>query len=158
TTTLEEPTPEPATVDKEPPAVIKPVPEETGRPKLTIKPSAYIKRLQSGEGTTDGTYQNGRPVRGKASKKGRVDGAMGEDDEDIEIGGVEFAMGAATLDAEGLDPKSLHDAKMRSDWPRWEEAMGKELDMLWKNKTWSVVERPRSKNIVGSKWVFHIKK
>ena len=76
----------------------------------------------------------------------------------MEIGGVEFAMGAAALEAEGMDPGSLAEAKGRSDWPMWEEAIQKELESLHNANTWTVVERPSGKNIVGSKWVFHIKK
>ena len=85
-------------------------------------------------------------------------GALGEYWEDLEIGGVEFAMGAAALEAEGMDPGSLAEAKGRSDWPMWKEAMQKELESLCKADTWTIVERPAGKNIVGSKWVFHIKK
>src|ERR1700742_5124137 len=36
--------------------------------------------------------------------------------------------------------------------------MKKELESLKKNGTWDVVPRPPDKNIVGSKWVFHIKR
>ena len=78
--------------------------------------------------------------------------------EDLEIGGVEFAMGAAALEAEGMDPRSLAEAKGRLDWPMWEEAIQKELESLHNANTWTVIERPSGKNIVGSKWVFHIKK
>ena len=85
-------------------------------------------------------------------------GAVGEDEEDFKIGGVEFVMGAAMMEAEGLDPRTLEEAKAQSDWPMWKEAMEKELEVLCKANTWTVVERPPSKNIVGCKWVFQIKK
>jgi transposase InsO family protein len=138
-----------------------PSPEVPERPKRAIKPSAYVNRLLTGEGFTQGTYKNGRIV-GKAIPTGlqaRDDvGALGEYWEDLEIGGVEFAMGAAALEAEGMDPGSLAEAKGRSDWPMWQEAMQKELESLRKANTWTVVKRPSGKNIVGSKWVFHIKK
>ena len=72
-----------------------PIPE---RPKHTIKPSAYVNRLLNGEGFTQGTYKNGRAV-GNAIPAGLQTGddvgALGEYWEDLEIGGVEFAMGAA---------------------------------------------------------------
>ena len=62
------------------------------------KPADYLKRLNSGEGSTQGTYRNGRYV-GPNTPAGMVKnletGAVGEDDEDFEIGGVEFVMGAA---------------------------------------------------------------
>ena len=80
------------------------------------------------------------------------------EEEEYEIGGTEFAMGAATAEAEGLEPRTIEEAKKRADWPMWEEAIQKELDALQKANTWDVVERPPGKNIVGSKWVFKIKK
>lgn len=55
---------------------------------------------------------------------------MDEDEEDLGLGGMEFVMGAATMEAEGLDPKTVEEAMARSDWPMWEEAMKKELDAL----------------------------
>ena len=135
-----------------------PIPE---RPKHTIKPSAYVNQLLNREGFTQGTYKNGRAV-GNAIPAGLQTGddvgALGEYWEDLEIGGVEFAMGAAALEAEGMDPGSLAEAKGRSDWPMWKEARQKELESLRKAGTWTVVEHPSGKNIVGSKWVFHIKK
>ena len=32
--------------------------------------------------------------------------------------------------------------------------MNEELDQIEKNKTWELFPRPKSKNIVGTKWVF----
>jgi hypothetical protein len=64
---------------------------------------------------------------------------------------------AAVHEAEG-DPKTLHEARSRSDWPCWKEAMDREMDTLEKALTWNTVPRPPGKNIVGSKWVFRIKR
>ncbi|CAA7270187.1 unnamed protein product [Cyclocybe aegerita] len=100
------------------------------RPKCTIKPSSYT---------------------GDVS-------VMGEGEEDYELGGVEFAMGAATSDAKGLDLRTLAEAQARADWQMWEEAIQKELESLQKAGTWKVVKRPAGKNIIGCKWVFCIKK
>jgi len=84
---------------------------------------------------------------------------LGEiEEEEYEIGGTEFAMGAATGEAEGLEPRTIEEAKKRADWPMWEEAIQKELDALQKANTWDVVEHPPGKNIVSCKWVFRIKK
>ncbi|OSX62683.1 hypothetical protein POSPLADRAFT_1123125, partial [Postia placenta MAD-698-R-SB12] len=47
---------------------------------------------------------------------------------DEEIGGV--AMAAQMADIEGLDPRSLEEAKQRPEWPRWQEAMQEELNAL----------------------------
>jgi transposase InsO family protein len=56
------------------------------------------------------------------------------------------------------DPKTLQEAKSRSDWPLWKEAMDKELATLEKAGTWTTVDRPQGKNVVGSKWVYRIKR
>ena len=64
---------------------------------------------------------------------------------------------SAIQDADG-DPKSLADALKRSDWPLWKAAMDKEIDTLERADTWTTISRPAGKNIVGSKWVFRIKR
>ena len=84
---------------------------------------------------------------------------LGEmEEEEFEIGGTEFVMGAAIGEAEGLEPRTIEEAKARADWPMWEEAIRRELEALSKAKTWDIVRRPPGKNIVGCKWVFKIKK
>ncbi len=65
---------------------------------------------------------------------------------------------AAALEEVQDDPKTLHEAQSWLDWQCWKEAMEKEMDMLQKAGTWATVPRPRNKNIVGSKWVFHVKR
>jgi hypothetical protein len=60
-------------------------------------------------------------------------------------------------EAEG-DPKTVQEAKARPDWPRWKEAMDKEIGSLEQAKTWATVRRPPGKNIVGCKWVFRLKR
>lgn len=40
---------------------------------------------------------------------------------------------------------------------QWLAAMGDELKSLERNVTWSLVERPNARNIVGCKWVFKLK-
>ena len=67
-------------------------------------------------------------------------------------------MAAAISEAEALDPTSLEDAKRRPDWKRWEKAIQDELDALERAGTWKLVERPRGRNVVESKWVLHLKK
>ncbi len=65
---------------------------------------------------------------------------------------------AATLEEVQDDPKTLHEAQSWLDWQRWKEAMEKEMDTLQKAGTWATVPWPCDKNIVGSKWVFHVKR
>jgi hypothetical protein len=56
------------------------------------------------------------------------------------------------------DPKTIAEARMQSNWPQWKQAMDKEIRMLEKAGTWKTVPRPAKRNIVGSKWVFRIKR
>jgi hypothetical protein len=40
----------------------------------------------------------------------------------------------------------------------WEKAILKELETLKKNSTWKLEEAPPEANVIGSKWVFKVKK
>ena len=71
-------------------------------------------------------------------------------------------MHAAIAEAEGIAPVTLKEAMSRPDWPRWKEAMTKEIDQLIENKTWDVVDLPPPEkgkvNVVGCRWVYAYKK
>jgi hypothetical protein len=41
---------------------------------------------------------------------------------------------------------------------RWVAAMDNEYTALLKNQTWQLVPPPRGKNIIGSKWVYKVKR
>ena len=69
-----------------------------------------------------------------------------------------YALAAEMSDAEGLEPRTLTEAKRREDWPLWETAIKDELAVLEKNDTWVLTELPPNANVVGSKWVFRAKK
>jgi len=70
----------------------------------------------------------------------------------------EWAMVSEMSEAEGLDPSSLVDAKRRPDWLDWDKAIHEELAVLKESGTWILVDAPSGANIVGSKWVFRVKK
>lgn len=42
--------------------------------------------------------------------------------------------------------------------PVWFNAMQEELNAFYSHKTWSLVDLPHQKNLVGCKWLFKIKK
>ena len=71
---------------------------------------------------------------------------------------VEYAMVAEMSEVEGLEPCSLAEAKHSLDWLFWEKVIFKELKMLEEAGTWELIDPPAGANIVGSKWVFHVKK
>ena len=52
-----------------------------------------------------------------------------------------------------LEPKNFNS----SEDENWLKSMNEELDNE-KNNTWELVPRPADKNVIGSKWVFKIKK
>ena len=54
-------------------------------------------------------------------------------------------------------PKCFQKIKLRADKEKWELAVQDELSSLRANQTWTIVERPKGKNIVDCKWVFAIK-
>ena len=76
--------------------------------------------------------------------------------EDFE--GLEFVFVAETADAEALELHSLAEAKCRLDWPLWEKAIEEELATLKAAGTWKLEEAPPGANIIGSMWVFKVKK
>lgn len=80
------------------------------------------------------------------------DGEVDEDDEEV------FAMMAGVDEVESTDPITLEEARVRTDWPKWDDAVIKELTALKDANTWSIVEKPAGANIVGCKWVFRIKR
>ena len=40
---------------------------------------------------------------------------------------------------------------------KWEKAMDEEMAALYENETWDLVPLPRSKNVIGCKWVYEVK-
>jgi hypothetical protein len=39
----------------------------------------------------------------------------------------------------------------------WKKAMEDEIEVIEKNKTWKLVERPKDKEIIGVKWIYKVK-
>ena len=50
-----------------------------------------------------------------------------------------------------VEPRNFAKANKDDDWIK---AMNEELDQVEKNQTWEIFPRPKTKNIVGTKWVF----
>lgn len=51
-------------------------------------------------------------------------------------------------------PTTLEDAKNRADYAQWKNAVDTELNMLYKNDTWTLTKRPEKAHVIDSKWVF----
>ena len=88
-------------------------------------------------------------------------GVPNDDEEDLPMAADfvdEYAMAAEISEAEALEPRTLAEAKSRPDWLLWEKAIVEELEVLRKAGTWEVVDAPPDANVIGSKWVFQVKK
>ena len=103
----------------------------------------------------EGTGVTGEKSSTGLLPKGIQTGSMSTVVGDVAI--EDYAMAAVVKSVEGLTP-TYEEACKRSDWPKWKEAIQKELDSLKKTGTWELVERPPNANIVNSRWVLRIKK
>ena len=52
---------------------------------------------------------------------------------------------------------SLANAKKSPDWPKWEEAIRVELEVLGGMRTWVLVDKPPDAVPIANKWVFMTK-
>jgi hypothetical protein len=128
------------------------------------KPSDYMKRLEAGEGTTGEEYTPD-PGPGPNIKRRKKTGATAGFADDFADYGADcaFVTGVIPLVAEAIsdahgDPSTISEAQSRPDWPLWQRAMDREMKTLEDAGTWETVPRPPGRNIVGSKWVFRIKR
>src|SRR6266404_6052396 len=130
-------TPQELTPSHTPHATMPPTsqPSQPHRSQHVLKPSQLVQQIAQGEFTTS-NYAEADYIA---------------DDEHGDF--------VATLIKEvENNPKSLSEAQACNDWPRWKEAMDAEITTLDCAGTWSDVPQPTHKNIVGSKWVYHIKR
>ena len=139
-----------------------PIPEATeGRGKHIRKETEYIRMLREGSGTTGGRTGETLP---RGIQAGTSETPTTIDDQRIEHASavtldseIDYAMATVIEGTEGSMP-TYEEAKKRPDWPKWQEAIKKELDGLDKMGTWRLVKRPPNTNIVDTKWVLRIKK
>ena len=100
----------------------------------------------------------GHPQKRTQDQKGHDHQTMEEEEDEWEMVEVaEHAMAAVMAGAEGLTP-TFEEARKRADWPKWEEAINKELALLKANDTYELVERPPHVNVIKCRWVLRIKK
>lgn len=143
------PAEEPAQVPPNPPGAMR---EKSQRVR---KESAYVQRLRSGEGVASSTRSQRKLPRGV--QPGSETAAATFDIVDVE-GEEEYCFVVETSAAEGVEPQSLAEARRLPEWSEWEKAIKEELDTLERAGTYVEAEAPAGANIVGSKWVFRIKR
>jgi hypothetical protein len=153
------PTPQSADVpNNELPPVPVPVsvPLITSRPQRTRKLTQYVRDLLEGHRSTTGfalrpAAPAGLQVPSPSEVRPEIEGETGEENAD-------FVLVVDATGAEALEPKSLAKAKRRPDWPECECAIREELKTLEEAGTWHLEVPPADAHIVGSKWVFRVKK
>ena len=114
--------------------------------------SEYFRWLREGQGTVDGRKPKETAALTEVLHGGMNEGELPDNDN------VVYAIVARVSKAKGLDPSTINKAHARPDWPKWDEAISKELASLEATHMWDVVECPKGMNIVGCKWVFKIKR
>ena len=68
-----------------------------------------------------------------------------------------YGVGATIVDTSG-DLTSLKEALVNTDKRKWMNAMEKKMGSLHANEVWELVELPKDRKAVGSKWVFKTKR
>ena len=134
------------------PNIVEPIEPTEGRGKTVRKETDYIRMLREGTGVTGQRTQTGDPLpRGMQTGSTTLAGDVGS------VAVEECAMATVIESAEGLTP-TYEEAQRRPDWPKWKDAIQKELESLKKSGTWELTERPEDTNVVDCRWVLRIKK
>ncbi|GJZ58699.1 putative RNA-directed DNA polymerase [Tanacetum coccineum] len=78
--------------------------------------------------------------------------------------GIEKYIGYSKLNSENycfitqlnkhFEPKTFSEA---SKFPHWIDAMNQEMNALLRNGTWEIVDLPKDRKAIGSKWIYKIK-
>ncbi|KAL0367227.1 UNVERIFIED_CONTAM: Retrovirus-related Pol polyprotein from transposon TNT 1-94 [Sesamum radiatum] len=61
------------------------------------------------------------------------------------------------LNTENIEPSSYEEALGSSKSDKWKIAMEEEINSVMKNKTWTLVPKPKDTSIVNCKWLFKMK-
>ena len=70
---------------------------------------------------------------------------------------IYYGMQANIASGLSSEPKTVREARASPDKTKWMNAMEKEIESLQLNNVWDLVEMPRGRKPVGSKWVFKLK-
>ena len=114
------------------------------------KPSAKVRQIQTGEGTSDGGL-------GTFSSQQLMSIAEGKVEEHTYLATLTNAA-APDLPDPGGDPRSVKEAMARPDWPHWKEVMDRKYKSLKLTRTWRTIDCPPSCNVISCRWVFILKR
>jgi hypothetical protein len=98
--------------------------------------------VQKGEG--------GDEARGEMGEKDWEETAAAVNDLEVVDKDWEEAMSAVMAEAEAIEP-TFEEAKRRTNWLKWQDAIKVELATLKAAGTWTIIKCPGNTNIVDSK-------
>jgi transposase InsO family protein len=142
---------------KKAPAPAPAPPQPTRKSARLAKSSPQTGSQQAGSARASGGARSGPSQWYHPDWKGPEASHLVDDEDYVFLTEHDPLIIAAAQDASD-DPKSVSEARSRSDWPLWKAAMDIEMGTLENANTWTTVLRPAGKNIIGSKWVFRIKR
>ena len=61
-------------------------------------------------------------------------------------------------DTNDEDPSSYEEAMMDSDKEKWHESMNHEMESMYSNSFWALVDLPERFRLIGNKWIYKRKK
>lgn len=143
-------------LDSSPTSRETPLPDTPPAPSLRDRNNNWSDHLPMNVLPTrlrSGTHQIADPPTAEEMHYLRIQG-----ESDYDFGAEEVAMAAAVASSEGMEPQCIGEILKRADKLQWEAAMKDEISRLQERGTWKVVKKPTGVNVVGSKWVFRIKK
>ena len=118
-----------------------------GRGKRIQKESEYVQMLKD-----DSAMTGQRSILPREMRPGSVIKPVEESIEE-----EEHAMATIIESAEGL-MLPYEEVHKHLVWPKWEQAIRKELNSLKESGTWELVKHPPDTNVVDSKWVLQLKR
>ncbi|KAF8572844.1 hypothetical protein K439DRAFT_1377316, partial [Ramaria rubella] len=121
----------------------EPEPQTQGRGQRVRRPTAYIRDIAEGQGSSTGLPRGPSLPRGIQTPTSTTDSStVPQDSDQTRSQTFETAMATGVADIIGDDPTSIEDAKKCSDWRYWDVSVKKELKQLDDNGTWDLVEPP----------------
>ena len=117
--------------------------EEVQEPQVAIEPSMEI--LQDSQPVVESTsYEQGPRRSSRILHEPKRYGFLVTDDKTIEL-----------VDQD--EPTTYHEAMMSLDSERWLQAMKSEMQSMYDNQVWNLVDPPEGAKVIGCKWVHKIK-
>ena len=117
--------------------------EEVQEPQVAIEPSMEI--LQDSQPVVESTSSAQGPQRSnRIHHEPKRHGFLVTDDKTIEL-----------VDQD--EPTTYHEAMMNLNYEKWLQAMKYEMQSMYANQVWNLVDPPEGAKVIGCKWVHKIK-